>query len=89
METNAPSAGMLVLSEVFYPGWKAWVDNQETPVLRANYLFRAIELPARAHRVRFKYEPMAFMVGVGLALFTMGTLVIIQIWRTQKNAPTR
>lgn len=77
LEVNASSAGWLVLSEVFYPGWKAWVDNQETPVLRANYLFRAIELPAGTHRVRFKYEPMTFTLGAGLALITFVALVYL------------
>ena len=86
LETNASSAGVLVLSEVFYPGWKAWVDNQETPVLRANYLFRAIELPAGTHRVRFKYEPGTFMVGVGLTLLTVGVFVGIGVRGKRKLA---
>ena len=46
LDVNAPGAGVLVLSEVYYPGWRAWVNDREVEVLRADYLFRAVELPA-------------------------------------------
>ncbi|MBI5302235.1 MAG: YfhO family protein [Chloroflexi bacterium] len=81
MEMNTSSAGVLVLSEVYYPGWQAWVDDQATPVLRANYLFRAVELPAGAHRVRFKYAPMTINIGAGLAMLTVGLLIGAGVWR--------
>ncbi len=74
LDVNAASAGVLVLSEVYYPGWHAWVDDREVDVLRANYLFRAVELPAGAHRVRMLYDPASFKVGVGLFAVTMVAL---------------
>ena len=52
--------GVLVLHDVYYPGWKAFVAGRELPVLRANYLFRAAVLPAGEHRVEFRYEPDIF-----------------------------
>ncbi len=66
LDVNATSAGVLVLSEVYSPGWRAWVDDREVEVLRADYLFRAVELDSGAHRVRLLYDPPWFKIGVGL-----------------------
>jgi uncharacterized membrane protein YfhO len=74
LETNAASAGILLLSEVWYPGWRGWVDDREVEVLRADYLYRAVELPAGAHRVRFQYDPGSFKLGLGLFGITLVVL---------------
>jgi uncharacterized membrane protein YfhO len=71
----------LVTSEVFYPGWRAWVDDREVQVLRADYLFRAVDLPAGAHRVRFQYDPGSFKLGLGLFGSTIVTLVGFWIFK--------
>jgi len=52
--------GVLVLHGVHYPGWKAFADGRELPILQANYVFRAVVLPAGTHRVEFRYEPAIF-----------------------------
>jgi len=75
LDASAASAGVLVLSEVYYPGWRAWLDDREVDVLRADYLFRAVELPAGAHRVRLLYDPASFKMGVGLLAVTVVALV--------------
>jgi len=49
-------SGFLVLSENFYPAWKAFVDGEETEIYRANYTFRAILLEEGEHEVRFIYD---------------------------------
>lgn len=88
LEVTAPGGGVLVLSEVYYPGWRAWVDDRETSVLRANYLFRAVELPAGARRVRLLYDPLSFQAGVGLFAATalaLGATVWWQ-WRSRRGA---
>ncbi len=58
-DTNA----LLVLTDNYYPGWKAYVDGRETKVFRANYTFRAIVIPSGSHLVEFKYEPKSLMIG--------------------------
>ncbi|MBI2304978.1 MAG: YfhO family protein [Chloroflexi bacterium] len=55
VETAAP--GYLLLSEVAYPGWRGYVDGREVPVLRADYIFKAVPLPAGSHQVRFVFLP--------------------------------
>ncbi len=81
LETNSAREGYLVLSEVWYPGWRAWVGEKEVEVLRANYLFRAVELPAGAWRVRLLYDPLSFKLGF---LFFGLTLCALLIWGVKK-----
>lgn len=53
----ADRPGWLVLSESYFPGWGAWVNGVLTPVLRANYAFRAVAIPAGKSLVIFRYRP--------------------------------
>ena len=55
IDADAPTAGIVVLHDIFYPGWEARVDGNKEPVLRANILFRGVEVPAGHHRVRFLF----------------------------------
>ncbi|MDE3091220.1 MAG: oligosaccharide flippase family protein, partial [Chloroflexota bacterium] len=56
-------AGWLVLSDSYFPGWLAYVDEQDTPLYRADYNFRAVYVPTGDHTIRFKYSPLSFRVG--------------------------
>jgi hypothetical protein len=68
--------GWLVLSDLWYPGWKARVDDNPVPLYRGNYLFKAVEVPAGEHLVEFQYRPLAFRLGVLLsALGLLGILL--------------
>ena len=49
--------GWLFTSDLYYPGWKAYVDDFETPIVRANYLFRSVYLPKGTHYVKYVYQP--------------------------------
>jgi hypothetical protein len=59
---------LLVLSDTYYPGWKARVDGNHQNIYRANYTFRAIPLNAGTHRVEFLYDPVSFKLGAGITL---------------------
>jgi len=74
IETVASRAGILVLNDSWAPGWKAFVDDVEQPVLRTNYAFRGVVVPEGRHRVQFVYRPRLFLIGLALST---GTLVII------------
>ena len=58
------AGGILVLSDTYYPGWRAFVDGVERPILRANHVFRAVVIPAGAQEVVFSYEPDSFRYGL-------------------------
>lgn len=76
LSVEAETPGMLVMSDVFTPGWKAMVDGQPVPIQRANYTFRAVFVPAGAHRVAFYYQPLDFQIGRAISLLALLVLVI-------------
>jgi len=68
--------GYLVLSDTYYPGWRAYVDGEEKEILRANYAFRAVPLESGQHTVLFKYNPLSFKVGLVISLATWGVIIL-------------
>ncbi len=77
LEAEAVSEGYLVLSEVYYPGWKAYIDGTEVPLLRANYAFRAAYLAPGPHEVRLVFAPTTWKVGL---LVGAGTWLALLFW---------
>lgn len=84
---NVSANGYLVFSEAFVPGWRAFVNEQEVGVTRANHLFRAIPISAGAHQVRMIYEPMPFRVGAWMSGITLLIVLsgLLWSWRTIPN----
>jgi hypothetical protein len=71
------SASLLLMTDTFYPGWRAFVDGNEVDVIKANYSFRAIVLPANASHVNFVYDPISYRLGSWLSLVTILGLIIV------------
>ncbi len=69
--------GHLVLSDAFYPGWRASLDGSEAPIVRANYLFRAVALPPGEHVVRFWFEPRSVYFGGLVSLLSLLAILIL------------
>jgi hypothetical protein len=68
-------SGILVLADAFYPGWKVYVDKHPERILRANYLFRGVELTPGNHIVEFVYDPTSFKIGLFISLMTVGVVL--------------
>jgi hypothetical protein len=77
VEQNSPS--ILVLTDAFYPGWEARVDDREALIYRANSLFRAVEVPAGRHTVTFSYFPSSLYFGLGITLCSVLLLAALLI----------
>jgi hypothetical protein len=60
IEIDADRAGIVVLHDLFYPGWEVRVDGNQQPVLHANILFRGVEVPPGHHRIEFAFHPLSF-----------------------------
>ena len=59
LETDSPDGGWVVLNDVWHPWWAAEVDGRGAPVLRANVIFRAVEVPAGRHTVTMTFRPLS------------------------------
>jgi hypothetical protein len=70
LSTQTSLTSMLVLSETNYPGWKAWLDDQPTPIIPTDIALRGIVVPAGAHRVRMEFRPLILTISLGISLAT-------------------
>jgi hypothetical protein len=83
-EVVAETDGYLVLLDSYYPGWRAYVDGKQAEILRANYAFRAVRVPAGKHRVEFVYRPWSFYAGLSLTSLALILGIVVLCWRRQR-----
>lgn len=77
-ESNNAQKGLGVFSEIYYPaGWKAYIDGKETPILRVNYAFRGLEIPAGKHAIEFKFHPKTFFTGQKISSISSLVLILL------------
>lgn len=67
IHVDAPTAGLLVVKDCYAPGWRAYVNGAETPIVRVNGMVRGVALHPGRHDVEFRYLPASFVVGALLA----------------------
>jgi uncharacterized membrane protein YfhO len=60
----------LVLSETYYPGWKAWIDDQPTRIHPVDIALRGVVVPGGAHRLRMEFRPVVLRVSLGISMAT-------------------
>jgi hypothetical protein len=88
LEARARRPGMLVLSDVAYPGWKVTVDGDEQPIRRVDYLLRGVSVPAGTSRVEFTYEPASATAGAwlsGASLLLFGAAAALLLARRRRG----
>ena len=85
IETKAPTASVLVLSEIFYPGWEATVDGQSSRIFPADFLLRGVALSAGPHRVEMRYTAPAGRVGVLISISTILLLTILIVFERARR----
>jgi hypothetical protein len=71
IETNSPTPVVLMVSEIFYPGWEATVGGQTARINVADYLLRGVSLPARRHTVEMRYTAPAARTGAIISICTV------------------
>lgn len=77
---EATTPAVLVMSEVWYPGWRATIDGESADVLRADYALRALVMPAGAHEVVVEFKPSSWKFGLAAAMATVGALLVAGVW---------
>ena len=76
-EVNADGAGILVLTDLDWPGWRAEVDGKSAEILLADGCFRAVALAAGAHRVSFRYRPVSVWAGAAISVAALLLLLVL------------
>lgn len=82
----------VVFSEVYYDrGWKAYIDNQEVPIVKTNYVLRGLSVPAGKHVIDFKFEPQSYIMGqkiTSISQIVLALIFIIAIFLEFRNRKT-
>src|SRR5262249_49121323 len=77
VRTASDAGGLLVLTDRWFPGWQATVDGRPAAILRTDYLYRGVVIPAGEHVVEFVYRPRSFLLGaLGSVLGLLGVCLL-------------
>jgi uncharacterized membrane protein YfhO len=79
LTVQTPSPTMLVLSDVYYPGWIATLDDRPVTIYPANFAFRAVLVPGGSHRVVFQFEPASWKIGLLISGVTVMGLAALAV----------
>ncbi|MGD1000863.1 MAG: YfhO family protein [Candidatus Brocadiia bacterium] len=91
IKVRAAAPALLVLSDLFYPGWEATVDGRPVEILQANYVMRAVAVPKGAHEVRFLYRPASFRAGVAASAagcLAVALLILLHVRTRSRRGDT-
>ena len=77
-EAKASVNSLAIFSEIYYPkGWLATIDGKEVPILRANYVLRALEVPSGKHTIEFRFEPRPYVIGDKVTMASTWILLLV------------
>ncbi len=77
VDVDASAPCYLFVSDVHYPGWEAFLDDEEVELLRANYAFRAVRVGPGIHSVRMEYVPLYFRIGLIFSAAGIGLTALL------------
>ena len=89
LNANATAPSMLLLNDRDNPDWRVTIDGKPGTILRANYLMRAVYLPAGQHQVTFEFAPpvRAFYLSLGAVISGLALMGILMVWPKRKEEP--
>ncbi|MBA2715128.1 MAG: YfhO family protein [Rubrobacteraceae bacterium] len=85
LRTSTGAPGLLMLSETFYPAWKAYVDGRPVPLYVADHVLRAVPVPAGEHTVELRYESWSLRIGLAVSLTSYLLLIALTVARVRRR----
>lgn len=85
IRTKSDQDSLLLVTDNYYPGWKAYVDGKVAKIFRADYTFRSIVVPKGEHDVEFVYEPDSFRVGIYAAIIGLFGIILLGLMMGSKS----
>ena len=86
------NAGLVLLTDTYYPGWKAYVDGERAQIYPTDYLFRGVFVSEGEHKIEFVYDPASFKLGIAISvaavLSLVGLLALQRYWERKETADT-
>jgi len=80
--SSSTTGGPVVFSEIFYDaGWQAYIDDEPVDHARANYVLRALDVPAGEHKVEFVFEPKSYSMGSTISLIFSAFIILAMFWQ--------
>ena len=77
-KSRATGEKLVVFSEIYYPaGWKSYIDGEEIPHFRTNYVLRGMVVPQGDHEIRFVFEPVSYIAGNKISLASSVLLILL------------
>lgn len=86
LEATMENDGFLVLSDTYYPGWKAYVDGTQAEIYPANYMLRSLYLTQGTHHITFVYAPLPLQAGAGISLLTLLGVAVFLWYKKTKGS---
>lgn len=89
MKVTAPADSMFVASEVWYPGWKAYIDGKAARIFRTDYTLRGVLMPKGEHTLLMKFSPPLYVLGAALSIASLifiGAVIGLPAYRKRKHA---
>ena len=91
-QSNASANQFAVFSEIYYPkGWKAFIDENEPPIVKVDYALRGVNIPSGSHTIRFEFAPVSYTLGntlnLAAGIISIVALLIcaILLWMQRKK----
>lgn len=87
-ESSSTEAGVAVFSEVYYPGWRVTIDGQPVELARADYILRALNIPAGKHTIEMSFDPQSLHTTEGIAYAALALLLVgavALVWTSRKR----
>jgi uncharacterized membrane protein YfhO len=87
-ETSSSKDGVVVFSEIYYPGWQATIDGQPVDIARADYVLRVMNIPAGEHTIEMWFDPQSIHVTESIAYAALALLLIgvmILVWMSRSR----